>query len=90
MFIKDYISKDYPAFSVRDSIEEASEVAKEFGYSHVFIVNKGIFLGGLSQPFLEDSPKAIWNLNIITSVLRLWKTAVCWTASNFSTPSMPM
>lgn len=65
MFIKDYISKDYPAFGVRDSIEEASEVAKEFGYSHVFIVNKGIFLGGLSQPFLEDSPEGnLDSLNI--------------------------
>ena len=61
MFIKDYISKDYPAFGVRDSIEEA----KEFGYSHVFIVNKGIFLGGLSQPFLEDSPEGnLDSLNI--------------------------
>ena len=65
MFIKDYISKDYPAFGVRDSIEEASEVAKEFGYSHVFIVNKGVFLGGLSQPFLEDSPEGnLDSLNI--------------------------
>ena len=26
MFIKDYISKDYPAFSRKDSIEDASEV----------------------------------------------------------------
>lgn len=57
MFIKDYISKDYPPFSFRDSIEDASEVAKEFGYSHVFVVKKGIFQGGLSQSFLEDSPE---------------------------------
>lgn len=65
MFIKDYISKDYPAFSVKDSIEEASEVAKEFGYSHVFIVNKGLFLGVLSQSFLEDSPEGkLDSLNI--------------------------
>ncbi|WP_374442121.1 CBS domain-containing protein [Epilithonimonas sp.] len=65
MFIKDYISKDYPAFAVRDSIEEASEVAKEFGYSHVFIVNKGNFLGCLSQSFLEDSPEGkLDSLNI--------------------------
>ena len=65
MFIKDYISKDYPAFSRKDSIEEASEVAKEFGYSHVFIVSKGVFLGGLSQSFLEDSPEGkLDSLNI--------------------------
>ena len=57
MFIKDYISKDYPAFATKDSIEEASEIAKDFGYSHVFIVKKGVFQGGLSQPFLEDSPE---------------------------------
>ncbi len=57
MFIKEYISKDYPAFNCSDSIEEANEMAKEFGYSHVFIKNKGIFLGAVSQAFLEDSPE---------------------------------
>lgn len=56
MFITDYISKDYPAFNTADSIEEANEVAKEFGYSHVFIKKKGIYQGALSQPFLEESP----------------------------------
>ena len=65
MFIKDYISKDYPAFGNKDSIEEASEIANEFGYSHVFIVSKGVFLGGLSQSFLEDSPEGnLDSLNI--------------------------
>ncbi|KMQ72107.1 CBS domain-containing protein [Chryseobacterium koreense] len=57
MFIKDYISKDYPAFNVNDSIEEANETAKEFGYSHVFVKKKGIFQGALSQSFLEESPE---------------------------------
>ncbi len=57
MFIKDYISKDYPAFNHNDSIEEASEVAKEFGYSHVFIKKKGVYVGALSQSFLEESPE---------------------------------
>lgn len=57
MFIKDYISKDYPAFNSNDSIEEASEVAKEFGYSHIFIKKKGVYVGALSQSFLEDSPE---------------------------------
>lgn len=57
MFIKDYISKDYPAFNTSDSIEEANEVAKEFGYSHVFIKKKGIYQGALSQQFLEESPE---------------------------------
>ncbi|QDP85404.1 CBS domain-containing protein [Chryseobacterium sp. SNU WT5] len=57
MFIKDYISKDYPAFNTSDSIEVANEMAKEFGYSHVFIKKKGIYQGALSQPFLEESPE---------------------------------
>lgn len=57
MFIKEYISKDYPAFSPADSIEEANEVAREFGYSHVFIARGGIFLGAVSQAFLDESPE---------------------------------
>lgn len=57
MFIKEYISKDYPAFYTSDSIDDANEVAKEFGYSHVFVRKKGIFLGAVSQAFLEDSPE---------------------------------
>ena len=54
MFIKDYISKDYPAFNTSDSIEVANEVAKEFGYSHIFIKKKGFYQGALSQQFLEE------------------------------------
>ena len=57
MFIKEYISKDYPAFNSSDSIEEACEMAKEFGYSHVFIKKKGILQGAVSQAFLEESPE---------------------------------
>lgn len=57
MFIRDYISKDYPAFNIEDSIEEASEIAKEFGYSHVFILKNGEFVGALSQEFLDESPE---------------------------------
>ncbi|MGA9213632.1 CBS domain-containing protein [Kaistella sp.] len=55
MFIKDYISKDYPAFNSSDFIEVANEVAKEFGYSHIFIKKKGVYQGALSQQFLEES-----------------------------------
>ncbi|WP_297984732.1 CBS domain-containing protein [uncultured Chryseobacterium sp.] len=57
MFIRDYISKDYPAFNHMDSIEEASDIAKEFGYSHIFIKKKGVYVGALSQSFLEESPE---------------------------------
>lgn len=59
MFIKEYISRDYPAFNLSDSIEDANEVAKEFGYSHIFIKKRGVFLGAISQAFLEDSPEGI-------------------------------
>lgn len=57
MVIKDYISKDYPAFNSSDSIEDANEIAKDFGYSHVFVKKKGIYQGALSQSFLEESPE---------------------------------
>ncbi|MEC5394172.1 CBS domain-containing protein [Bergeyella sp. RCAD1439] len=57
MFIKDYISKDYPAFNHTDSIEEACEIAREFGYSHVFVKKNGFYAGALSQSFLEESPE---------------------------------
>lgn len=57
MFIKDYISKDFPAFNASDSIEEANEMAKEFGYSHIFVKKKGVYQGALSQSFLEESPE---------------------------------
>lgn len=57
MFIQDYISKDFPAFRISDSIEEACETAKEFGYSHVFITKNNAYAGALSQSFLEESPE---------------------------------
>ncbi|WP_124641962.1 MULTISPECIES: CBS domain-containing protein [Amniculibacterium] len=55
MFIKDYISKDYPIFSFNDTIEEAYETAKDFGYTHVFVKKKGTYFGALSVSFLEDA-----------------------------------
>ncbi len=57
MFIKEYISKDYPAFALNDSIESACEIAREFGHSHIFIKDRGIYVGALSQSFLEESPE---------------------------------
>ncbi|WP_434980380.1 CBS domain-containing protein [Daejeonia sp. YH14] len=57
MFIKEYVSRDYPAFDISASIEEASEIAKDFGYTHIFIVRDGYYLGALSQSFLEESPE---------------------------------
>lgn len=59
MYIKDYISKDYPAFNSSDLIEDANNIAKEFGYSHIFVKKKGIYQGAISQQFLEESPDGI-------------------------------
>ncbi|MDR2205658.1 MAG: CBS domain-containing protein [Flavobacteriaceae bacterium] len=55
MFIKEYITKDYPAFNVSDSVEDAREIVKEFGYSHIFINKNGIFQGTLSRVFLDEN-----------------------------------
>ena len=57
MFIQEYISKDFPAFDITDSIEEAANVAREFSYSHVFVKRNNIFLGAISQAFLDESPE---------------------------------
>ncbi len=57
MYIKDYISKDYPAFNSGDLIQDANEIAKEFGHSHIFVKKKGIYQGAISQQFLEESPE---------------------------------
>ena len=57
MFIKEYISKDYPVFNSTDLIEDANEMAKEFGYSHIFVKKKGVNQGAISQSFLEESPE---------------------------------
>ena len=55
MLISEYISKDFPAFEVDSSAEEALEIASEFGFTHVF-VQKTIFLGGICKEFLEENP----------------------------------
>lgn len=55
MFIKDYISKDYPIFDFSDSVKMAAEVAKEFGFTHIFIKKTGIYCGALSLNCLEES-----------------------------------
>lgn len=55
MFVRDYISKDFPAFDIKNSAKDAYEVSKEFGYSHIFIKKNGIFVGALSQICLEEN-----------------------------------
>lgn len=62
MFIKDYISKDFPAFSLSDSIESAREMLEDFGYSHVFIKKSHHFFGAIAKEFLYESEGALKNL----------------------------
>jgi len=54
MFIKDYISKDFPCFSLTDSIESARNLLEDFGYSHIFIKKSHHFYGALAQDFLYE------------------------------------
>ncbi|MDP9958716.1 CBS domain-containing protein [Chryseobacterium lathyri] len=54
MFIKDYISKDFPCFSLTDSIESARNTLEDFGYSHVFIKKSHHFYGAIAEDFLYD------------------------------------
>lgn len=54
MFIKDYISKDFPCFSLTDSIEAAREILEDFGYSHVFIKKSHHFYGAIAIDFLYE------------------------------------
>lgn len=44
MFIKEYISKDYPAFHLSDSLEEVKAIVQDFGYSHIFVKRTVYFL----------------------------------------------
>ncbi len=59
MFIKDYISKDFPCFSLTDSIEAARELLEDFGYSHIFIKKSHHFYGAISIDFLYEEEKGI-------------------------------
>ena len=54
MFIKDYISKDFPCFSLTDSIEAARDLLEDFGYTHVFIKKSHHFYGAIAIDFLYE------------------------------------
>ncbi|QCX53162.1 CBS domain-containing protein [Elizabethkingia sp. JS20170427COW] len=49
MFIKEYISKDYPAFSITESLQKVKPLIHQSGFSHVFIQSKGRLLGAISK-----------------------------------------
>ncbi|OPC04304.1 acetoin utilization protein [Elizabethkingia meningoseptica] len=55
MFIKEYISKDYPAFNLSDSLEEIKSIVRDFGYSHIFVKKNNLFLGNISTEIIEES-----------------------------------
>lgn len=56
MLIQEYISKDYPAFETNALVEEALQLADEFGFTHVFVKKGNSFLGGICKEFLEENP----------------------------------
>ncbi|NML58376.1 CBS domain-containing protein [Chryseobacterium cheonjiense] len=62
MFIKEYISKDYPCFSLSDSIESARDTLEAFGYSHIFIKKSNQFYGALAEDFLYEEEGTLKDL----------------------------
>ncbi|MCA6067060.1 CBS domain-containing protein [Chryseobacterium sp. RG1] len=62
MFIKDYISKDFPCFNLTDSIEAAREQLEDFGYTHVFIKKSNHFYGAIAIDFLYEEEGTLKNL----------------------------
>lgn len=84
MFIKDYINKDYPAYPDTESIDQVYELAKEFGFSHIFIKKKGIYAGALSLSFLEDSPEG----SLSSLELHYEKFAIVEDGSVLDTPKL--
>lgn len=56
MLIKDYISKDFPAFETSSFVDEALNLVNDFGFSHIFIKQKGIYQGALLKEVLEENP----------------------------------
>lgn len=54
MFVQEYITKDYPTFSREDDIQEAYSAALEFGFTHIFVVEDGVLLGGITRECLAE------------------------------------
>lgn len=62
MFIKDYISKDFPCFALTDSIESARNTLEDFGYSHIFVKKSQQFYGAIAQDFLYEEEGTLKDL----------------------------
>lgn len=62
MFIKDYISKDFPCFSLTDSIESARSTLEDFGYTHIFIKKSHHFYGAIAKDFLDEQEGTLKDL----------------------------
>lgn len=62
MFIKDYISKDFPCFNLTDSIESARDMLEAFGYSHIFIKKSNRFHGAIAEDFLYEGDGTLKDL----------------------------
>ena len=59
MLIQEYISKDFPAFEIDAPVEEALLQVEEFGFTHIFVKKKNVFLGGICKEFLEENPEYV-------------------------------
>jgi len=55
MYIKEYLSNDYPVFNLSDSISMVKEAVRDFDFSHIFIQKNKSFLGGIHRDLLKNS-----------------------------------
>ncbi|NAW50625.1 CBS domain-containing protein [Elizabethkingia argentiflava] len=55
MFIKKYISTDYPIFSLSDSLDQVRNKVGDTGYSHIFIQKDGILAGNLRYEIITNT-----------------------------------
>lgn len=56
MLIKEFVSKDFPTLSPSSSARQARAIAEEFGYTHVFIKENGVYIGACRKELLDNEP----------------------------------
>lgn len=55
MFIKEYISEDFPAYSPNDTLSKVKKSIRELSFSHIFIQKNKKFAGALSRSLVLQS-----------------------------------
>lgn len=55
MFVQEYITKDYPTFSLQDEIRNAFFAASEFGFTHIIVEENGDFIGMIPRECLVEN-----------------------------------